>query len=310
MKARSREINVFSLSLMDVISGAMGAFLIIMVLLAQFYEFDPATSEKVDDLREPLDAAIAGLSDIRSGVASIFDDLIESQRGAESADAVASREAAGIEALSRAVASDIERVTNHLAAVHEKTNLLERELQEKTAQLQRGEERLGRLEIREPIVVAAYWDCNANVDLFLQSDRVSALDDTPGVEFDPRLRQQQSFTGDISSNTQEGPAAEMSMVSETPPSTSYKIFVNLMAGPSDVRCAVVTHAMGSTGFFAVPPAATLTFANPYDYLGAITVSADREMAYKEPGAAEREKELALVRKRIAAGPAPKKETTP
>ena len=145
MKARSREINVFSLSLMDVISGAMGAFLIIMVLLAQFYEFDPETGEKVDDLREPLDAAIAGLSDIRSGVATIFDDLIESQRGAESANAVASREAAGIEALSRAVASDIERVTNHLAAVHEKTNLLERELQEKTAQIQRGEERLGRL---------------------------------------------------------------------------------------------------------------------------------------------------------------------
>lgn len=308
MKARSREINVFSISLMDVISGAMGAFLIIMVLLTQFYVFDPETSEEVDDLREPLDAAIAGLSDIKSGVAAIFADLIESQQGAESADAAVSPEAGDIESLSRAVASDIERVTNHLAAVHEKTNLLERELQEKTAQIQRGEQRLDRLEIRQPIVVAAYWDCNANIDLFLESDRVSLDKGERNAVFDPRVRQQQNFTGDISSDTQEGPAAEMSMVSETPPSTHYKIFVSLMAGPSDAECAVVTHAMGSTGFFAVPPAATLTFAEPFDYLGAITVSEDRKIAYKEPGAAERSEELALIRRRVATTPPPTSAT--
>ena len=38
MKPRNREINIFNLSMLDVISGAMGAFLIIMVILLPYYK--------------------------------------------------------------------------------------------------------------------------------------------------------------------------------------------------------------------------------------------------------------------------------
>jgi hypothetical protein len=40
MKRRNREINIFNLSMLDVISGAMGAFLIIMVILLPYYKKD------------------------------------------------------------------------------------------------------------------------------------------------------------------------------------------------------------------------------------------------------------------------------
>lgn len=40
MKPRNREINIFNLSMLDVISGAMGAFLIIMVILLPYYKKD------------------------------------------------------------------------------------------------------------------------------------------------------------------------------------------------------------------------------------------------------------------------------
>ena len=38
MKRRNRDINIFNLSMLDVISGAMGAFLIIMVILLPYYK--------------------------------------------------------------------------------------------------------------------------------------------------------------------------------------------------------------------------------------------------------------------------------
>lgn len=47
MKPRNREINIFNLSMLDVISGAMGAFLIIMVILLPYYN-----KETIDYKRE------------------------------------------------------------------------------------------------------------------------------------------------------------------------------------------------------------------------------------------------------------------
>ena len=38
MKRRNREINIFSLSILDMITGAMGAFLIMMVILLPYYK--------------------------------------------------------------------------------------------------------------------------------------------------------------------------------------------------------------------------------------------------------------------------------
>lgn len=40
MKPRNREINIFNLSMLDVISGAMGAFLILMVVALPYYKKD------------------------------------------------------------------------------------------------------------------------------------------------------------------------------------------------------------------------------------------------------------------------------
>ncbi len=305
MKARNREINIFSLSLMDVISGAMGSFLIVMVILAQYYVLDPDTTEDVDEMRAKLNAAIAGLAEIRDGTEGIFSDLIDSRDGATTAGIDGSDTAGGIEELGRAISADIERVENHLASVHAEANRLESELQQSAAQLSRAQGLIERLEMRRPLVVAAQWDCDANVDLFLESDRVSVQTDQPGAMFDPRVRGQQRFTGDITSDTSRGPGAEMSLVSETPGGSRYKVYVNLMAGPPDAVCAVVTHAISYSGFFVAPPTSLLSFEQPFDYLGAFTVDEAFQIAFSKPTPEERAAEIAAVRKRIAVTPAPK-----
>lgn len=46
MKRRNREINIFNLSMLDVICGAMGAFLIIMVILLPYYKKESIDYQK------------------------------------------------------------------------------------------------------------------------------------------------------------------------------------------------------------------------------------------------------------------------
>ena len=46
MKRRNRDINIFNLSMLDAISGAMGAFLIIMVILLPYYKKESIDYQK------------------------------------------------------------------------------------------------------------------------------------------------------------------------------------------------------------------------------------------------------------------------
>jgi len=54
VKPRNREVTIFNLSMMDVISGAMGAFLILVVLLSRHYDPDPVTTEAVREMQRQL----------------------------------------------------------------------------------------------------------------------------------------------------------------------------------------------------------------------------------------------------------------
>lgn len=58
MQKRNREINVFNLSMLDVIASAMGAFLIIMVILLPYYKNDEVIRqlrERIQQLEQALD---------------------------------------------------------------------------------------------------------------------------------------------------------------------------------------------------------------------------------------------------------------
>jgi hypothetical protein len=58
MKRRNRDINIFNLSMLDVICGAMGAFLIIMVILLPYYKKESIDYQKeLKQARSAEDAA-------------------------------------------------------------------------------------------------------------------------------------------------------------------------------------------------------------------------------------------------------------
>ncbi len=304
MRRPNRDISIFSLSLMDVISGAMGAFLIIMIVLARYYEFDPEPKEDVEELREKLDAAIAGLSDIRGGTETIFEDLILSEQGATTAGLPMEETIAQIEAMTGGIATDVERVIRHLDRAHEQLNTVENEIDEKNAQLERAKDLVDELERRNPLVVSADWMCAHNVDLFVESNRRGAESDRLGAQFDPRTRSFQGFEGDSASSLDKGPGNELSMVSITSPGFTFKVFVNLRDPEPDAECRVDSHAIGFGNFFTVVGHTTLTPENSFDYLGAITVLDDYGFEYVPATPEQREEELRIVRERVANTPEP------
>ncbi|HNR76909.1 MAG TPA: hypothetical protein PKM48_07240 [Parvularculaceae bacterium] len=308
MRPRNREINIFSLSLMDVISGAMGAFLIIMIILARYYVFDPEVSQNVDELKLRLDAAVKGLNSIRGGTEEIFDELIKSDRGARTEGLESGEAIEQIEALSRGIREDVDRVNFQLGEVQGQLKEVEKDLQEKSAQLTRAEDRMKELEKRNPLAATIFWGCAANVNLFIESDRTFVGSDLPDVFFDPRVVRYQNFLGDAGSDFSSGPGADTSMIGEAVSGTNYKIFVYLAPpAPADAECWVTGSIIGYRSFFANLPKTTLTAAAPYDYLGAVSVGDDYKFSFAAPGEADRGKELNAVRERMAATPIPKTE---
>ena len=100
MKRFNREISVFNMSMLDVITGALGAFLMIMIILLPHYKRD--TSELLAEIRDQ-EARIAALeSDASAAQLALADamaEVTEAQNRAEAAEeraeaAAAEREAA------------------------------------------------------------------------------------------------------------------------------------------------------------------------------------------------------------------------
>lgn len=70
MRARNRDISIFNLSMLDVISGAMAAFLIIMVVLLPYYRKEHIDYQAIiDDLTRQLADADSAAAEVRRQLA-------------------------------------------------------------------------------------------------------------------------------------------------------------------------------------------------------------------------------------------------
>lgn len=113
MKSRNREINIFSLSLMDVISGAMGAFLIVMVIQARYTAVNEGNDP--EKLRPRLDAAMEALAAIRSGTETTIANRFEAKVTATTLGLSSGETVLEIKALGGALQDDIDTINEGFA---------------------------------------------------------------------------------------------------------------------------------------------------------------------------------------------------
>lgn len=207
MKPRNREINIFNLSMLDVISGAMGAFLIVMVVLFPYYKKEP-----IDYQRE-----------IRR--------LTEEAHAAQEAARHAQAEAARAEQARRQAEQTQQQTEQARRQAEQARQQAEAEAQENRQRAETAQKQLAKTFL----VVHIMWDTqNQDVDLHVVNPS--------GAEFYYERRTQAGHPGILSVDSQRGPGNEVWELHNAPPG-DYRVYANLYALHGENRTPTVTSAV-------------------------------------------------------------------
>lgn len=188
MRSRNREIATLSLSMLDVIAGAMAAFLILMVVLLPYYEqsaVDQATL--IAELRQAVTAAQAAQARAEAAAQ-------QAQRQAEEAIQQAQRQAEEARAQTTAAQAEAQRQQSRAEA-------------------------LARQIARTFLVLYVRWDTHDDVDLHLT--------DPSGAEFFwNRHKTIPGRPGELSEDNVIGPGNEVWEIRDAP-AGDYRVDVRL-----------------------------------------------------------------------------------
>lgn len=207
MKQRNREINIFNISMLDVISGALGAFLIIMVVLFPYYKKEHIDYREeirllmlqIESLQSEIQSSMQRVQELEAAMASsaqVIQDLQAQVETARQATRAAEQRAQSAEDAARQARQEAERF-------RERAEVAEREL------------------AKTFLLVYIRWDTvNQDVDLHVI--------DPSGAEFYFRAKTIRGRRGELSEDSQRGPGNELWEIHGADPGT-YRIYANLFA---------------------------------------------------------------------------------
>jgi hypothetical protein len=245
MKPRNREINIFNMSLLDVLCGALGAFCFMMLVLFPYYSQDKGTARAPDVPPagvdpKTYDQAMARIKEL--------EDLIKKfQDYSSQADAQQKREEAEI-----------------------------RELQN---DMKDAKEKIGQLEMRKPILSVGRFSLadTDHVQVYIEDERVG---DTgkKAQRVDPTKPQDASFNGDFATQG-EGAGLSYFMVRDAP-TGEYRVFAKIIKHPPSnqpIRGFVTVEVQGG---FAVTPTIVASQEHIAIPIAIVAVDQDKKQTIK------------------------------
>lgn len=208
MKSRSREINVFSMSALDLFASALGAFILISIVLMPY--FLRVEHEEVDRLRRALSEAQAALAETRQQLQQTQGEL----------DQCRQREAAcrqEVEGLQR----EVERLRGDLAQARSELEQAQAELRQCQGELEACEEKLSKTFL----AVVIQWKASGHdVDLHII--------DPAGNRFYYQEPKHPPWPGELSADTTRGPGVEIWEVAQARPG-EYRVLYNFYSRDDD-----------------------------------------------------------------------------
>ncbi len=208
MRRRNRDINVFNLSMLDVISGALGAFLLLVAVLIPWYK--KPLAEENRQLRQRVAELEAALEQTRSE---------RDQARARQAAAEAERDRARAE-------RDQARADNASAAAA--LEQVRRERDAARAEARRLEDRLSKTFL---VVLVKWSTARQDVDLHVV--------DPTGAEFYYQAKRIAGRPGELTEDDTDGPGHEIWSIQQAPPG-EYKIYYNLFSRKGNPENPTVT----------------------------------------------------------------------
>ena len=201
MKTRSREINVFSMSALDLFASALGAFILIsIVLMPYFLRLNP---EVVADLRRELREERNTSAELRRRLEEAQSELQQCRQ----------QEAACREDLA-ALEQEVDRLQDALDQAQAELAEARGELQQCQENLNACEEKLSRTFL----AIVIQWSTGSHdVDLHVI--------DTAGEEFYYQKKTIPGRPGELSADTTQGPGVEIWEV-PVAPAGEYRVLYN------------------------------------------------------------------------------------
>ena len=233
MMRRQREIATLSLSMLDVIAGAMAAFLILMVILLPYYGKETVNQEGlIAELRRAVAKAQAAQSAAESAAQAAQTRMIQAQADLAAAETQQNQAAVA--------AAEIQETRAALAAAETSLRQAQAEIENQRTQA----EKLAHQLAKSFLVLYVRWDTLDDVDLHLT--------DPSGAEFWwDKHKTIPGRPGELSEDNVIGPGNEVWEIRDAPPG-DYRVDVRLFE-VRDTRKPVVVkgrvfHRDGSAVF--------------------------------------------------------------
>ncbi|MEY2484821.1 MAG: hypothetical protein QOH39_469 [Verrucomicrobiota bacterium] len=273
MRARSREVNIFNMSLLDILCGALGAFCFMMLVLLPYYN-PPASEEDLRKERANTDELVKQMERLK-----------EAAKGSAFAQQMSD--------LSQKLQDQIKELqgqVNQYAAQNQQLQADNQSLTKKNQELQRS------LDQRRPFLTMIATNPRQSIDLYLQDDVVVGNEKRSNPPFNPNQQHHSAYwPGDISAWI--GGVASW-LVRDSPASVHYKVYAKLAGDPAGrIAGSVDGVVVGENGKWIVDiPQVALTPERFWTLLGTLTGEPDARVSFKEATQQERDAEWTRLSK--------------
>lgn len=216
MKAKNKEVNIFNMSLLDILCGALGAFCFMMLVLFPYWRPGGADAAAAQKDAEQLMQEIARL-----------------------------RQQAQASGNAQALEEGFQRLQQQMQQ-------LQGQLNQARNQLQQKDEEIDRLSLRVPLLVRADWTGRQDIDIYVQPDFESGNKRKPGPP-NPNTKQQVFFNGEVRTDCIQGPCGEMWLVRDVVAGRDVKIYYKVMAANASTEASNIrSYVIFDGNFYRLP----------------------------------------------------------
>jgi hypothetical protein len=280
MRARSREINIFNMSLLDILCGALGAFCFMMLVLLPYYK-PPATEEDLRKERADTDELVKEMEKLKEATKdSAFAQQMQSL----------------VDKLQEQI-KQMQGQVNQYAAQNQQLQAANDSLTKTIQEQQRS------LDQRRPFMTVVATNPSQDVNLYLWDDSLGGNKKASAPLFDPtQARQWPAWTGDTLSWLH---GTSTWLVRDSPPNIHYKVYVKLTSDPvARATTAIDGVIVGENTKWVIDlPKVTLTPERFWTLLGTITGEAEGKASFKVATPEERDAEWTRLSKGATPPPA-------
>lgn len=250
MRPRNREVNIFNMSLLDILCGALGAFCFMMLVLFPYWRPGGVNAKETEQNSEEMQRELGELKK----------QMSQMPNG---------------EAM-------MQKFTDLQNRLMQSTGQMNRAMQD----LEEQKKKVAELETRNPIVFVMEWFSNKHdMDLYVQWSGVKP----PEPQSPPDMNKSQGthWKGEIRTSCKEGPCSEVWAMRDIIPNVGLKVHYKFMAANGNPGPVDVFGYYLYDGAFTRLPAAHFTAEKTEAFVGTVSVKPDYKIDFKpEPAFAE------------------------